>query len=339
MVDLDSDPTKLIEIVEIGKQLLITRGALTTFSIANDVAKYFAIIPAMFAAVYPGPGQAQRDAAALAAVGDPVRRHLQRARDRRARSRSRCAACATARRARSAMLRRNLCIYGARRHRRAVPRHQARRPRSSNSSPGSRDDIAPYLPAPGLGRALRMLLVLTVLFGVAVPARDHRGRAAARAEVPRRRIAAHARRPVVGSSLLGQSFTDAKGARCRSTSRAGRRRAATTRPRAARATSVRSRSSSARPALLDQVCARSSRIGTDATASTGRARSARRTVSARCSRCSTRARVCRRGHARGQRQPAVPGARRSSRRTTASACSAPRKGGDYSRGPARADPR
>ncbi|CAL9282467.1 MULTISPECIES: potassium-transporting ATPase subunit KdpB [Streptomyces] len=54
MVDLDSDPTKLIEIVEIGKQLLITRGALTTFSIANDVAKYFAIIPALFATVYPG---------------------------------------------------------------------------------------------------------------------------------------------------------------------------------------------------------------------------------------------------------------------------------------------
>ncbi|WP_374628948.1 potassium-transporting ATPase subunit KdpB [Frankia sp. AgPm24] len=54
MVDLDSDPTKLIEIVEIGKQLLITRGALTTFSIANDVAKYFAIIPALFAGVYGG---------------------------------------------------------------------------------------------------------------------------------------------------------------------------------------------------------------------------------------------------------------------------------------------
>ncbi|HTR69954.1 MAG TPA: potassium-transporting ATPase subunit KdpB [Mycobacteriales bacterium] len=54
MVDLDSNPTKLIEIVEIGKQLLITRGSLTTFSIANDVAKFFAIIPAMFAAVYPG---------------------------------------------------------------------------------------------------------------------------------------------------------------------------------------------------------------------------------------------------------------------------------------------
>jgi K+-transporting ATPase ATPase B chain len=53
MVDLDSNPTKLIEIVEIGKQLLMTRGALTTFSIANDVAKYFAIIPAMFATAFP----------------------------------------------------------------------------------------------------------------------------------------------------------------------------------------------------------------------------------------------------------------------------------------------
>ena len=52
MVDLDSNPTKLIEVVEIGKQLLMTRGALTTFSIANDVAKYFAIIPAMFLAFY-----------------------------------------------------------------------------------------------------------------------------------------------------------------------------------------------------------------------------------------------------------------------------------------------
>ena len=56
MVDLDSNPTKLIEIVEIGKQLLITRGALTTFSIANDVAKYFAIIPAMFLATFPALG-------------------------------------------------------------------------------------------------------------------------------------------------------------------------------------------------------------------------------------------------------------------------------------------
>jgi K+-transporting ATPase ATPase B chain len=53
MVDLDSDPTKLIEIVETGKQMLMTRGSLTTFSIANDVAKYFAIVPAAFVATYP----------------------------------------------------------------------------------------------------------------------------------------------------------------------------------------------------------------------------------------------------------------------------------------------
>jgi K+-transporting ATPase ATPase B chain len=56
MVDLDSNPTKLIEIVETGKQLLMTRGSLTTFSIANDVAKYFAIIPAAFATTYPALG-------------------------------------------------------------------------------------------------------------------------------------------------------------------------------------------------------------------------------------------------------------------------------------------
>ena len=56
MVDLDNDPTKLIEVVEIGKQLLMTRGTLTTFSIANDVAKYFAIVPALFMASIPALG-------------------------------------------------------------------------------------------------------------------------------------------------------------------------------------------------------------------------------------------------------------------------------------------
>jgi len=56
MVDLDSNPTKLLEVIEVGKQLLMTRGALTTFSVANDVAKYFAILPAMFAGVYPEIG-------------------------------------------------------------------------------------------------------------------------------------------------------------------------------------------------------------------------------------------------------------------------------------------
>ncbi len=58
MVDLDSNPTKLLEVVEIGKQLIVTRGALTTFSLANDVAKYFAILPAIFAALYAAPGRA-----------------------------------------------------------------------------------------------------------------------------------------------------------------------------------------------------------------------------------------------------------------------------------------
>ena len=80
MVDLDSNPTKLIEIVEIGKQLLITRGSLTTFSIANDVAKYFAIIPAMFVGVFP-----QLDSLNIMKLDNPhsailVGGHLQRAR-------------------------------------------------------------------------------------------------------------------------------------------------------------------------------------------------------------------------------------------------------------------
>ena len=66
MVDLDSDPTKLLEVIEIGKQLLITRGSITTFSISNDVAKYFAILPAMFVAVYP-----ELNALNVMALGSP----------------------------------------------------------------------------------------------------------------------------------------------------------------------------------------------------------------------------------------------------------------------------
>jgi potassium-transporting ATPase ATP-binding subunit len=73
MVDLDSNPTKLIEIVEVGKQLLITRGALTTFSIANDVAKYFAILPAVFASTYAATagGKGPLDALNIMALGSP----------------------------------------------------------------------------------------------------------------------------------------------------------------------------------------------------------------------------------------------------------------------------
>ena len=72
MVDLDSNPTKLIEIVEVGKQLLITRGALTTFSIANDVAKYFAILPAVFAFTYGvDGGRGPIDELNVMALGTP----------------------------------------------------------------------------------------------------------------------------------------------------------------------------------------------------------------------------------------------------------------------------
>ena len=79
MVDLDSNPTKLLEVVEVGKQLLMTRGSLTTFSIANDVAKYFAILPAMFMGVFPADRAAQRHAPGVALLGHPLGGHLQRA--------------------------------------------------------------------------------------------------------------------------------------------------------------------------------------------------------------------------------------------------------------------
>ena len=129
MVDLDSDPTKLIEIVEIGKQLLITRGSLTTFSIANDVAKYFAIIPAMFAGVGASPElddlnimdlDSPRSAILSAVIFNAlIIVALIPLALRGVKFRPSSAA---------ALLRRNLLIYGARRHRRAVHRHQAHRP-------------------------------------------------------------------------------------------------------------------------------------------------------------------------------------------------------------------
>ena len=134
MVDLDSNPTKLIEIVEVGKQLLITRGALTTFSIANDVAKYFAILPAIFIATYAAAGEAERAPARAQHHGprqpgirDPLGDHLQRDRDpaliplslKGVRYRPIGA---------SALLRRNLLDLRPRRDHRAVHLHQADRP-------------------------------------------------------------------------------------------------------------------------------------------------------------------------------------------------------------------
>ena len=84
MVDLDSDPTKLLEVIEIGKQLLITRGSITTFSIANDIAKYFAILPALFVAVYPELGGLNVMRLSTPRERDPVGGDLQRADHRRA---------------------------------------------------------------------------------------------------------------------------------------------------------------------------------------------------------------------------------------------------------------
>ena len=112
MVDLDSNPTKLIEIVEIGKQLLITRGALTTFSIANDVAKYFAIIPAMFAVAYPGLDKLNIMGLATPRLRDPLRGHLQRADHHRAGAARPASGVQYRPVSADRMLRRNLAIYG-----------------------------------------------------------------------------------------------------------------------------------------------------------------------------------------------------------------------------------
>ncbi len=126
MVDLDSDPTKLIEVVEIGKQLLMTRGALTTFSIANDVAKYFAILPAMFATAYPAMNALNVMRLVDAAERDPLGGHLQRAHHHRAHS-------ARPARRRLPAARRERGPAGERadlrrrRHHRALHRHQAHR--------------------------------------------------------------------------------------------------------------------------------------------------------------------------------------------------------------------
>ena len=167
MVDLDSNPTKLIEVVEIGKQLLITRGSLTTFSIANDVAKYFAIIPAMFLGVFPeldrlnvmdldSPRSAILSAVIFNALVIVALIPLAL---RGVRFRAATAAAGAA--PQPARLR-------ARRAHRPVHRHQGDRPRHHH--PGGELRCVAQLLA-----ALRAVLVFTVLCGLAVPAgRDRR---------------------------------------------------------------------------------------------------------------------------------------------------------------------
>ena len=130
MVDLDSNPTKLIEIVEIGKQLLMTRGALTTFSIANDVAKYFAIIPAMFLAFYPQLQALNIMKLASPAERDPVGDHLQCADHHRAHSAGAEGRALSPDRRRSAAAAQPADLR-RRRHHHSVRRHQGHRPRWS----------------------------------------------------------------------------------------------------------------------------------------------------------------------------------------------------------------
>ncbi len=176
MVDLDSNPTKLIEIVEIGKQLLITRGSLTTFSIANDVAKYFAIIPAMFAGSFPvldrlnvmdlsSPRSAILSAVIFNALIIVALIPLAL---RGVRFRARSAA---------AVLRRNLLIYGLGGYRRPVHRDQGNRRRRQR--PG--DVVMRRQLFPALARLPR-------------PDGAHRGRLPARRDRRRAgRIPRHAR--------------------------------------------------------------------------------------------------------------------------------------------------
>ncbi len=165
MVDLDSDPTKLIEIVEIGKQLLMTRGALTTFSIANDVAKYFAIIPAMFLAFYPQLGAlnvmrlATPQSAILSAIifNALIIVALIPLALRGVRYRPVGAA---------ALLRAQPADLRPRRHRRAVHRHQADRHRRHRHRPRLRTSPCCKQLRPAI---VMLVLLMTVLTGLAYP--------------------------------------------------------------------------------------------------------------------------------------------------------------------------
>ena len=159
MVDLDSNPTKLLDVVEIGKQMLITRGALTTFSIANDLAKFFAIVPALFLAAYPQLDALNILAPADARERDPLGRHLQRPDHRGADPAGAARRALPPDHGRGAAAAQRLDLRRRRRHR-AVRRHQAHRSRSSPSwgtDHGPRHPSEPSSP-PRVHRPLRRRL-------------------------------------------------------------------------------------------------------------------------------------------------------------------------------------
>ena len=200
MVDLDSDPTKLIDIVEIGKQLLITRGSLTTFSIANDVAKYFAIVPAMFLAVFPQLDRinimdlsSPRSAILSAVIFNALIIVLLIPLALRGVKFVPSGA--------AQLLRRNLLIYGARRDRRPVHRDQAHR--RDRHRPGGEVMRRQLLPA------IMMMVVFTVLLGIAYPL-VVTGIAQAGFSDKANGSKLEVNGKVVGSKLLGQTFTKAK---------------------------------------------------------------------------------------------------------------------------------
>ena len=201
MVDLDSNPTKLIEIVEIGKQLLMTRGALTTFSIANDVAKYFAIIPAMFAGVFPVLN-ALNIMHLHAAVGHSLGRDLQRPDHRGPDSAGAARRQVRAQGRASAVAPQPADLRSGRRHR-PLHRHQTHR-RLSNR-PGL-VLIGAVMLRSELKIAIRFTLLTTVLLGILYPlAITALGHLALRPQADGELIVRDGQ--VTGSRLIGQNFS------------------------------------------------------------------------------------------------------------------------------------
>ena len=205
MVDLDSNPTKLIEIVEIGKQLLMTRGALTTFSIANDVAKYFAIIPAMFAGVFPVLNALNIMHLQDSALGHFVGRNFQRAHHHRPgstgseRREVRTKICAGALAAQPGHLRH-------RRSHRALRRHQAHRRRADQSAPGLKGK---FMFKDQLLVSIRFTLVTAILLGIAYPlAVTGFAHVTMHDKADGQLISQNGQ--VIGSRILAQSFTSEK---------------------------------------------------------------------------------------------------------------------------------